>query len=589
MQETIATAARRAPRSYTNPLPLMLASGARAETCADPTIVRGVEGDLYWYLYGTSDPLHGEDRDEAGHLRFRLIPTYRSRDLVTWHYLGDALDARPEWATDTAGIWAPEVQRIGGRYLLYFAVTETRLPGGGSAIGVATGPTPHGPWRIEPVPVVEPHDAVSPRVQRAWVFDPDVFVVREDEAYIYYGSYLGGVWARRLSADGLHADPATAVRVTVDNRYEAPELVQREDWYYLFVSATNCCSDPITGYSVFVGRSRSPTGPFFDREGVSLVDPCVGGTTVLSMNGDRWMGPGHNSVFRDAAGAWWTAYHAIDRTDAVLDSGRRIRKRPALLDALDWVDGWPTVRGGRWASHEPMPVPAGQPGDVAARRSPPLPEDRRGSFISGSSDEFRGFTLDARWSWIRAPYPPRHATGDGTLRLPTQAADLYLLRNDASVLCMDVPDGDLLVETRVSMEDLTVAAWDGPAVQAGLVFYGDDDEYIKLADVAMFGTRQTEFGKELVSPHQRSPRYGNTVIGPVGKWTHLRIVRRTRDGEERYQGSTSIDGEIWTRGGVWTHRLGRSARVGLVAMGGEGYTAVFDHLRVYRPAAPAGA
>ena len=36
------------------------------------------------------------------------------------------------------------------------------------------------------------------------------------------------------------------------------------------------------------------------------------------------------------------------------------------------------------------------------------------------------------------------------------------------------------------------------------------------------------------------------------------------------------------RGGVWTHNLGRDARIGLVSMGGSGFVANFDYVRVYR-------
>ena len=34
-------------------------------------------------------------------------------------------------------------------------------------------------------------------------------------------------------------------------------------------------------------------------------------------------------------------------------------------------------------------------------------------------------------------------------------------------------------------------------VQAGIVIYGNDDNYIKLVHVSIFNTRQTEFAKEL--------------------------------------------------------------------------------------------
>ena len=43
----------------------------------------------------------------------------------------------------------------------------------------------------------------------------------------------------------------------------------------------------------------------------------------------------------------------------------------------------------------------------------------------------------------------------------------------------------------------------------------------------------------------------------------------------------SIDGLHWVHGGTWTHQLGTSARIGLVSMGGSGFTANFDYIRVY--------
>jgi arabinan endo-1,5-alpha-L-arabinosidase len=38
------------------------------------------------------------------------------------------------------------------------------------------------------------------------------------------------------------------------------------------------------------------------------------------------------------------------------------------------------------------------------------------------------------------------------------------------------------------------------------------------------------------------------------------------------------------RGGTWTHDLGPAPQIGLVSMGGEGYTARFLDVLTYRPA-----
>lgn len=47
-----------------------------------------------------------------------------------------------------------------------------------------------------------------------------------------------------------------------------------------------------------------------------------------------------------------------------------------------------------------------------------------------------------------------------------------------------------------------------------MLVYADDDNYIKLGSVAIFETRQTEFGKEVGPGMTLYPTYGNAVIGP---------------------------------------------------------------------------
>ncbi|HEX8437655.1 hypothetical protein [Archangium sp.] len=46
------------------------------------------------------------------------------------------------------------------------------------------------------------------------------------------------------------------VEVTMPNRYEGASIIKHGDYYYLLGSATHCCNGPISGYSVFAGRSQ---------------------------------------------------------------------------------------------------------------------------------------------------------------------------------------------------------------------------------------------------------------------------------------------------------------------------------------------
>lgn len=566
---------------YTNPLPVTTPGGMAVESCADPSVIyAGPSGENAWYLYCTTDPLSGSDRDAQGNLNFHLIPTFRSTDLVHWLYTGDAFAARPSWVAATAGLWAPSVEYFNGQYYLYYTASDTSLPGGGSAIGVATSASPSGPWTDMGTPAVEPHAPSCCPNDKRWTFDPAIIADDTGQRYIYYGSYFGGISVRKLSADGLHSDPVTQVQITIANRYEGAFVIRRGSYYYLFASATDCCRGPLTGYSVFVGRADNPLGPFVDAEGVSLLQGRVGGTLVLSMNGNRWVGPGHNTVVTDLAGQDWIVYHAVDRNDPYFAGAVGFTKRPVLMDALDWVNGWPVVRGGAFASSTPQRVPVTAAGDLPRKRVDLVGIQEPRKQYPELSDEFNGSAPGAQWSWVRQPDAATYGMGSGAFWMSTQAADLYEDSNNAAVLLEPTPKQDYVVETRVRL-NLPAEGCCYNYVQAGLVIYGGDDNFIKLAHVSIWETRQTEFAKEQSPVPDGYPRYGNSVIGPPDEWTYLRIARAACGKEECYTGYTSRDGVNWMRGGTWTHVLD-NARIGLVAMGGTGFTAEFDYVRTYR-------
>ncbi|KXA67952.1 family 43 glycosylhydrolase [Cutibacterium avidum] len=218
----------------------------------------------------------------------------------------------PDWISPAAGLWAPDVRRIGDRYVLYFAVTETALNAGkdDSAIGVATAPSPVGPWTVKPEPLVPPHSDGHD----GWfsTIDPTGFTDVDGTHYLYWGSYRGGIFAARTAPDGLSL-ATKPVQVAHSDRYEAPYVVKHGDHYYLMASSANCCAGPSTGYSVFAGRGQSPLGPFLDADGIAMTKSNSGGSIVVTQNGNKWIGAGHNAVFTDSSGQDYLLYHALDR------------------------------------------------------------------------------------------------------------------------------------------------------------------------------------------------------------------------------------------------------------------------------------
>ena len=592
------------PGSYTNPLAPQIPEDGVVESCADPTVLHGQRpGDTAWYLYCTTDPVNDEDVDASGAPIFRRVPLMTSENLVDWTYVGESFTELPSWAEPGAALWAPDVvySSTFDQYYMFVVVTNTTSAVSGvdgcasdSAIGVATSADPTGPWTFSDTPVVAPRQN-GDGCDFLWTYDPDVLGdTIADSGILYYGSYYGGIYGTtlRLTEDGATADTAGATMVAIDNKYEGANVIEKDGYFYLFVSATNCCNGALTGYSVFVGRSTDPLGPFVDREGVSLLAENTGGTPFLTMNGNHWVGTGHNTVFQDANGDWWTIYHAVDQQDPFFAFAPGFTKRPALLDAIDWVDGWPTVNGGAGASDDRQPAPAGQPGEESRHRYQPAATQEPKRELPEYSDEFDGDALDPAWTWQRPDIAPTATVADGVLRLPIQAADLYVDVDTAAVLLRDAPKGDFVVETKVRMDVPGGCCFN--YAQAGILVYGSDDAYIKLTETAIWNTRQTEFAKEIPVAPEGWARYGNTVVGPPGdEWTYLRIVVQRLSGAERreaggdthaYTAYTSRDGQTWVKGGTWTHSLGDDMQIALVAYGLQDaslqLTAEFDDVRV---------
>jgi|GEM_PF-208829 len=545
---------------YQNPVRAHIDRGfGRVEITADPTILYA-EAEGRWYVTSTAGPLNSYDLNGDTSRRTRLFPLLVSDDLVNWDYIGDAFSARPSWTASNAHLWAPELMKHGGLYYLYYTVVQ----GDQSAIGVATALSPSGPW-VDKGPVI---DFRSDR----WQYDPEV-VVHEGERYLFFGSYRGGLVARKMTPDGLRTLPETEFPIVLPGRYEAAKVIERNGYWYLFGSATDCCRGALTGYSVFVGRADHPLGPYVDREGAAFLDGHVGGTPVLGLNGNRWIGPGHNDVFTDFAGQDWILYHAVDRSDPYSSLWT---KRSLMLDPLDWVDGWPTTRGGLWASDGEMPAPAAQPTGGKYRMRPAF-EAELGERVW--REDFNGGLQN--WTWVREPAAGQFTVSGGIFSFATQAADLHEDMNNASVLLRALPTGDWMVEASFNV-DVPPKGAGFNFVQGGLVIYRDDDRYIKLVKSSIDATRQIEFAKEVPRVDSFLPRYGNTVGAAAGNQVWARIIKQEKQGEEHYTAYSSRDGISWTRAGTWIHDLGAGARIGLVAMGGSGFNARFDYVEVRR-------
>ncbi|MBM0232432.1 ThuA domain-containing protein [Micromonospora sp. STR1_7] len=202
------------------------------------------------------------------------------------------------------------------------------------------------------------------------------------------------------------------------------------------------------------------------------------------------------------------------------------------------------------------------------------------SCFGARSDDFNGTSLDkARWTSVIRENQLYSVSG-GALRLPTSVGDLYGARNDATNLVLQpAPTGAWQMTTKVT---LPVTA---NYQQAGLLVYGDDENYAKL-DLLYNGSRRVEFIRETAGTPRNEA--ADSAAAPAGDTVHLRI---TSDGTN-LTAAVSADGQTFTPVGQSAALAGiTNPRIGLFALNGGTEApvvdAAFDSFQV-TPDAPAG-
>ncbi|HCU50464.1 MAG TPA: PKD domain-containing protein, partial [Micromonosporaceae bacterium] len=138
------------------------------------------------------------------------------------------------------------------------------------------------------------------------------------------------------------------------------------------------------------------------------------------------------------------------------------------------------------------------------------------SCLGGRSDDFNGSTLDkARWSTIVRENQSYSVVG-GALMLPTAAGDIYGARNDATNLVLQPTPGTAWqATTRLTLP--TTANYQ----QAGLMVYGDDDNYAKV-DLLHSGARRVEFIRETAGVPRNEA--ADSTVAPAGDGIYVRVA-----------------------------------------------------------------
>jgi len=277
----------------------------------DPTVIKGNDG--YFYLYATED-VHN-------------VPILKSLDLVDWKSAGTAFtDATRPSFEPNAGIWAPDINYINGKYVMYYAMSVW----GGEwtcGIGVAVADSPQGPFTDKGKLFRSNEIGVQNSIDPFYIDD-------NGHKYLFWGSFRG-IYCIELSEDGLSVKEGAVKQQIAGTAFEGTYILPKDGYYYLFASVGTCCEGVNSTYTTVVGRADNLFGPYFTKSGAQMMDN--GYETVIHKN-SRFVGTGHNAeILQDSNGKWWMLYHAVDVQNP--------KGRVLMLDEIKWEDNWPVVAG----------------------------------------------------------------------------------------------------------------------------------------------------------------------------------------------------------------------------------------------------
>jgi arabinan endo-1,5-alpha-L-arabinosidase len=278
----------------------------------DPAMIKAANGTYFLFSTGNG------------------IDIRTSTDRVAFRRIGSAFPNGASWAhpftNGSNHLWAPDISFRNGQFYLYYSAST--FGSRNSAIFLATSTTAMpGSWTNQGIVVQTSNNSDHNAI------DPNLVVDASGAWWLNYGSFWTGIKLVRINpgtgkpSDGTRYNLAQRP-ANVDGAVEAPYIVYREGYYYLFVSFDFCCRGTASTYRVMVGRSTSVTGPYVDRAGVAMTNG--GGTEVLATHGTIY-GPGHPAAMVDTDG-WLLIYHYYPSGASRLGINR-----------IGWSGGWPAV------------------------------------------------------------------------------------------------------------------------------------------------------------------------------------------------------------------------------------------------------
>ncbi len=367
----------------------------------DPSVMKADDG--YFYMYCT-DAGFGNPQNGHGHFHCR-----RSTNLVDWEYLGATMPNLPSWVSvklneiraqmglgpsttnyNNCGYWAPCVRKVReGLYRMYYVITIDGTIDGPNSWGErafiglmeTSNPADVSSWVDKGYVITNYSDRelnykVSPTAWEQCYFkynaiDPSYIITPTGEHWLVYGSWHSGFPIVQLNPEtgkpivdplpnpwGTANESAYGKRIYTRNASsrwqgsEAPEVIYRNGYYYLFL-AYDALDVP---YNTRVVRATKVDGPYYSITGAEVTR---GGDAYPILthpykfaNNTGWVGISHCAVFDDGNGNWY--YASQGRFPVNSTSQPNWAPNAIMLGhvrSILWTkDGWPVVMPERYAA-----------------------------------------------------------------------------------------------------------------------------------------------------------------------------------------------------------------------------------------------
>jgi len=311
---------------YQNPIK----SGIDVNGLRDCQVLK--DGD-YWYLTGTSYPHWSREENDGNYNKGVVL--YRSKDINNWEFV--------KYIVEDGGIekwyhrrfWAPEIQKIGGKYYALFNCRNDSLGYVGQHPGYAVADNIEGPYTVvtEDKPLCSGNDLTffEDTDGKVWAFwnRGREFGIGFAQIDLTTGTFLTEPQSaiQPAKVDYAYDENGELLKVPGYDGRPIPKVTKYHDWdaigiegayvikekntYYLFYSSWT------RGYEIGYATAPAITGPWTKYVG----NPFYGAQSkeACEKNGFEWSGDpnnpfnqvGHNEIFKGPDGRYWISCHGI--------------------------------------------------------------------------------------------------------------------------------------------------------------------------------------------------------------------------------------------------------------------------------------